>query len=139
MKLEIEERKDNPLLRRVELRILVDHEKEPTPKKQAIHDALVKELGEVKENVEISKIFSHKGVCKSRAWAIVKKAQMVIEDLEPLQTMKEEEEGPAGQAEEPDEPEEDEGEEKIAVKKPKKKAAKKKPAKAKAKGKKAKK
>lgn len=73
MKVIIEEKKENPLLERAEVRLLVEHDKQPTPKKEAIHEALVKELGEAKEAVEITKIFTLKGIASSRAWAIVKR------------------------------------------------------------------
>lgn len=76
MKLDIEERKENPLLGRLEMRILVTHEKEATPKKDAIQEALMKELGEAKENVEITRIFSQKGICCSKAWAYIKKPEL---------------------------------------------------------------
>lgn len=77
MKLNIEEKRDNPLLERVEVVFTIDHENESTPKKATIQEALVKELGEEKERVEITKVFTKTGVCKSRAWATVNKGEIV--------------------------------------------------------------
>ena len=130
MKLDIEERKENPLLGRLEVRVLVTHEKEATPKRDSIQEALMKELGESKENVEITRIFSQKGICCSKAWAYIKKPELSAAVLEELKKQSDDDldESALEGGDEGDE-EEEEGEEKKKKISKKKKAAKPKKAK----------
>ena len=89
MKLNVEQKKDNPLLERVEIIFSIDHENGATPKKETIKEALIKELGEDKDRVEITKIFSERGVSKSKAWAIVNKGEIVKKEEPKTQEKKE--------------------------------------------------
>lgn len=69
MKVDIEERKENPLLERRELKGLIDHTGEATPSGDALKEFLSEELGTDKDNIEVDKIFTIRGMQKSKFWA----------------------------------------------------------------------
>ncbi|MFP4115972.1 MAG: hypothetical protein ACLFTQ_02105 [Candidatus Aenigmatarchaeota archaeon] len=69
MKVEIKERKDNPLLERKEIKGTIDHEGEATPSIDSLEGYLSEELGTDKENIQAEKIFTIKGTQKSKFWA----------------------------------------------------------------------
>ncbi len=69
MKVDIEERKKNPLIDRRSIKGTVDHTEEPTPSADSLRAFLSEELGTDEENIEIKKIFTIKGMHKSRFWA----------------------------------------------------------------------
>lgn len=69
MKVDITQRRDNPMLNRREIEGKVDHKDEATPSAEALKELLGKELGTDKENMEIDKIFTLKGKQESKFWA----------------------------------------------------------------------
>jgi len=60
MKIEIVERKNNPFLKREELKIKIEHLGEKTPEKAAFQIFLSKELGEHANKIDIRKILPDK-------------------------------------------------------------------------------
>jgi len=69
MKIDVVEKNENPLLKRTDLILTVDHTGQATPKK----DELIKEISEkfssVPENVEIIYIYTESGLAKSKVKA----------------------------------------------------------------------
>lgn len=69
MKVEIKERKDNPLMDRKELKGIIKHTSEATPSTEALKEFLAKDLDKDSEQIEIDKIFTFHGRQKSKFWA----------------------------------------------------------------------
>ena len=69
MKVDIKERKNNPLLDRKELKGIIDHTGEATPSSEALEKFLSEELGTEEDNIEVDKIFTIKGMNESKFWA----------------------------------------------------------------------
>lgn len=65
MELEILEEKNNPFLKRKELKINVKHPNSPTPSKQEIKKELASKFSVSEEQVQIDYIFTKKGLCES--------------------------------------------------------------------------
>jgi small subunit ribosomal protein S24e len=78
MKIDIVNEKNNPLLKRKELSIEIEHDSAATPAKAALQHLLSKQLNKDLEFIDIRNIFSGGGVPKSKAKVFVweeKKAQ----------------------------------------------------------------
>ena len=69
MKVKIKERKKNPLLGRRTITGTIDHTDEPTPSSESLKSFLAEDLGSDEENIEIDKIFTLRGMQKSKFWA----------------------------------------------------------------------
>lgn len=67
MKTNIANEKENPLMKRKELMVSVDHASEATPSKAAIQQALAKDLSKELEFIEVKDIFSGNGEANSKA------------------------------------------------------------------------
>ncbi len=84
MKFEAVDQKKNPLLKREEVMLTVNHEGKPTPSRTDLLEPLAKELKSNKDLILIDKIFSVKGSQASRIKAFVfdRKEDMPKEKLE---------------------------------------------------------
>ncbi|MFP4116506.1 MAG: hypothetical protein ACLFQ8_02060 [Candidatus Aenigmatarchaeota archaeon] len=69
MKVEIKERKKNPVLDRRLIEGTVEHAGEATPSSEALKGFLAEELDSEEESIEIKKIFTIRGMQKSKFWA----------------------------------------------------------------------
>lgn len=87
MKFEIKEQKSNPLLKRDEVEVIVDHAGSSTPSRMEIMDAASKELKVNKDLVLVDKIFSIKGKGTSKVKVLVykKKEDVPKEKLEGIE------------------------------------------------------
>ncbi|MBN2042420.1 MAG: hypothetical protein JW754_01290 [Candidatus Aenigmarchaeota archaeon] len=87
MKFEIKEQKSNPLLKRDEVEVIVDHAGSSTPSRMEIMDAASKELKVNKDLVLVDKIFSIKGKGTSKVKFLVykKKEDVPKEKLEGIE------------------------------------------------------
>ena len=66
MSVKVESHKKNPLLKREEAWILIEHNGKPTPKRADIIDEAAKAMKADKELVIVDKIFSREGAAASR-------------------------------------------------------------------------
>lgn len=71
MKINIGEQKDNGLMKRKELNVVIDHGNEATPTKAAIQQLVAREVKKDVTNVEIVNIFSEFGKAKSKSTVYV--------------------------------------------------------------------
>jgi ribosomal protein S24E len=71
MKIDVLEKRENPFLKRTDLLLAVDHDKQPTPKKEELVKAIADMFKSVPEKVEINYIFSEVGITKARVKAKV--------------------------------------------------------------------
>ncbi len=71
MKIDVLEKKENPFLKRIDLLLLVDHDKQPTPRKDELAKAIAEMFKSVPEKVETIYIFSEVGATKARVKARV--------------------------------------------------------------------
>ncbi|MBN2102189.1 MAG: hypothetical protein JW716_04950 [Candidatus Aenigmarchaeota archaeon] len=67
MKIDVTENKENPLMKRNEVRAIIHHEGGATPSRVQILEHLSKSLKANKDNIVINKIFGLKGIDKSEA------------------------------------------------------------------------
>jgi ribosomal protein S24E len=70
MKVKIVERKHNPLMKREELDVHIDHTGASSPSKAALQEFLAKDLGKESNKIEIRDIYTAKGAptAKSRVF-----------------------------------------------------------------------
>ena len=71
MEIEIESKRNNPLLNRTEVTFTVKHEGEKTPNREIIRSELADKLNTKKENIIVSSISSSFGVQKTTGYAKV--------------------------------------------------------------------
>lgn len=71
MSLDIVSQKDNPLLKRKHYWVMVDHAGKETPSRHAILPDVCKKLGTKAEVTVIDKMFSERGVAKTRVGVLV--------------------------------------------------------------------
>ena len=83
MEIEIEEKRENPLLYRKEIRFVVIHEGEGTPSRAIVKEELAKKLKEKTGNIIIDHIRSHFGSQKSIGYAKVYKSLDDAKKIEP--------------------------------------------------------
>ena len=69
MDIEILEKLDNPLLKRVELRFVLHHVGEKTPDREAVRERIAKELNGKKENVIVDTLESEYGRGATKGFA----------------------------------------------------------------------
>lgn len=69
MDVEIVEKRENPLLKRTEVRFRVVHPKEKTPARQSVRDKLAAVVGSPRDGVIIAYMRSHFGVSSSEGFA----------------------------------------------------------------------
>lgn len=69
MEIEINSRKENPFLNRIEIRFTVKHKDEPTPSRELIRNELADRLNVSKDNVIIDKINTSFGWYESFGYA----------------------------------------------------------------------
>lgn len=67
MEIEILEEKENPFLKRKELKLVLKHENAPTPSKQELKKELMSKFSVSENQVQIDYIFTKKGLCESLA------------------------------------------------------------------------
>ncbi len=65
MEIEIVEEKENPFLKRKELKLVLKHPNLPTPSKQELKKELASKFSLSEEQIQIDYIFSKKGLCES--------------------------------------------------------------------------
>jgi len=82
MDIEINEKKNNPLLNRTEVHFTIDHEGEGTPNREIIRSEIAEKLNVKKENIIIGNISSSFGIQKSRGYAKIYTNQKKSEELE---------------------------------------------------------
>ncbi len=82
MEIEILNKKENPLLGRMEIRFRVTHEGAPTPKREEVRQALGKALNAPKESVVVDQLDSEFGRGQSRGYAKVYTDQDLIKKVE---------------------------------------------------------
>ena len=99
MKLSVINEKDNPLFKRKELQIEIDHDASATPSKAEVQLLMSKELKKSVENVDIRSIFSDSGISSSKAkvflWEEKKVPDLskVVKEKKPKEEAKPKEEG----------------------------------------------
>lgn len=71
MKVNIANEKDNPLLKRKELSLEIEHDGSSTPSCAALQQLLSKQINKDIEHIDIRKIFSGRGITKSFAKVFV--------------------------------------------------------------------
>ena len=88
MKVEIVERKENPLLQRMEIKFRVDHSGQATPKRMDVRAQLAAQLSVPQELVMIEKIASTYGRQAASGIARVYSSRERLEQLEPKYLLK---------------------------------------------------
>lgn len=88
MKMEIKETKENTVLKRTEVRFVIDHDGEPTPKKAAVVEEIAKAMKAKKECVVLKNIDSVYGSGKSNGYAKVYKSKDDAQAIEPEYILK---------------------------------------------------
>lgn len=71
MKIDIKEKKKNPLQERTEVRFTVDHESKATPRRQDVIVEMAKEMGVKKDQVVLNNLDSVYGRALSKGYAKV--------------------------------------------------------------------
>ncbi|MFT0898044.1 30S ribosomal protein S24e [Candidatus Methanoprimaticola sp. MG2] len=71
MKMEINEKKENPLCQRVEVYFTIDHNGEPTPGRNAVAEEVAKAVKSKRDCVVVASVESMYGIGKSKGYAKV--------------------------------------------------------------------
>lgn len=71
MKIEIDSKRNNPLLNRTEVYFIIHHEGEGTPNREIIRSELAEKLNVKKDNIVVNNIHSSFGVQESKGYAKV--------------------------------------------------------------------
>lgn len=82
MEIEIDSKKNNPLLNRTEVHFTIQHEGEKTPNREIIRSELAEKLNAKKENIIINDIQSSSGIQKSIGYAKVYSSVKKAEEME---------------------------------------------------------
>ena len=82
MEVEIDSKKNNPLLNRTEVHFSIQHEGEKTPNRELIRNELAEKLNAKKENIIINYIQSSTGIQKSIGYAKVYSSVKNAEEME---------------------------------------------------------
>ena len=69
MELEIQEKRENPLLNRVEVHFIVHHPNSPTPKRDSVRDAISSNMKVPKDRVVVDHMNSSFGVHDTKGYA----------------------------------------------------------------------
>ena len=88
MKMEITEKKENPVLKRTEVRFTVDHAGESTPTKGAVVEELAKQLKAKKDYIILNSIESVYGSGRSKGYAKVYASKEDAQAVEPEYLLK---------------------------------------------------
>lgn len=88
MDIEIQDKKDNPLLSRVEVRFTLHHANEQTPSRDSVREKLAAQLGSKKSLVIVDNMASEFGRQVTRGYARVYSAPEPIGLNEPLYLLK---------------------------------------------------
>lgn len=91
MKIDITKEKENPLLKRKEISVKIDHPEEATPSKAALQQLVAKQLNVEIEKTDVRYIFSGTGTASSRA-AVFLWNEKKVEDLSKIKKEKKTEE-----------------------------------------------
>ena len=93
MKIDIEEHKKNPLMKRDEYVLSIDHSGKPTPSRQELLKEIAKEIKAKEDVIIINKIFSSPGspVSKARIHAYGKKEDIPADKLAKMEKRKKKE------------------------------------------------
>lgn len=83
MKVEIVEKKENPLLKRSEIKFRVDHSNAPTPRRLEVRSQLAAQLGVAEELLVIEKLASTSGKQVASGLARAYSSREELEELEP--------------------------------------------------------
>ena len=82
MELEIQDKKENTLLDRTEVRFTVSHPNQPTPKRESIREQLSADLKIPKDRIIVDHMNSHFGVSQSLGYAKVYKTKEIALQIE---------------------------------------------------------
>ena len=82
MEIEIESKRNNPLLSRTEVQFTIKHEGQGTPNREIIRTELAEKLNVKKENVVVNVINSSFGIQETTGYAKIYKSAEKLEDLE---------------------------------------------------------
>ncbi|MCU0861548.1 MAG: 30S ribosomal protein S24e [Methanomassiliicoccales archaeon] len=82
MKVQIESKKENPLLERTEVRFSAEHAGEPTPARDAVRTAIAGAVGSTKEKVVIDKMETEYGKGLSMGYAKVYSSEEALRKTE---------------------------------------------------------
>lgn len=80
--MEIDSKKNNPLLNRTEVHFTIQHEGEKTPNREIIRSELAEKLNAKKENIIINDIQSSSGIQKSIGYAKIYSSVKKAEEME---------------------------------------------------------
>lgn len=82
MELEIQDKRENPLLDRTEVTFTVSHANQPTPKRENVREQLSNELKVPKERIVVDHMNSHFGVTTSTGYAKIYKTKEIALQIE---------------------------------------------------------
>lgn len=82
MEIEIDSKKNNPLLNRTEIRFTVKHQGEKTPNREIIKSELAEKINAKKENIIIDNINSRFGIQQSSGYAKIYSPPKKGEEIE---------------------------------------------------------
>jgi small subunit ribosomal protein S24e len=88
MKMEIKEKKENPLFKRVEIRFTVNHVGETTPTKAAVVEEIAKQMKAKKDSVVLNSIDTVYGEGVSKGYAKVYESKEAAQSIEPEYILK---------------------------------------------------
>ncbi len=83
--------KKNPILKRTDLMLMVDHTAQPTPKTDDIIKKIAEKFKTSPEKVEVVYIFSQKGIARSRVKARIWKEKTPVKKVKKKEEVKREE------------------------------------------------
>ena len=86
--LEIVDKKENPLLKRTEVRFRLVHPKEKTPQRGAVRDKIAASLGGKKDAVVVSEMHSRFGNATTVGFAKLYESAEVARKTEPIHVLK---------------------------------------------------
>ena len=81
MEIEITDKKNNPFLKRTEVKFIISHINQSTPNQAIIRNELAQSLNAKKEHIIIDHIESHFGIQKTRGYAKVYTSRKEAESL----------------------------------------------------------
>jgi len=82
MELEIQNKKENPLLDRTEVHFILHHPNQPSPKREAVREALSKELSVQKDRIVVDHLKSSFGIHDTKGYAKIYSKKEVAKEIE---------------------------------------------------------
>jgi len=82
MELEIQNKKENPLLDRTEVHFILHHPNHPSPKREAVREALSKELSVQKDRIVVDHLKSSFGIHDTKGYAKIYSKKEVAKEIE---------------------------------------------------------